>query len=114
MHNIDNPKRLAKIQERNGWTSNDMDLIYWTALGQASLQMPIRMTQVVKVSYDLLPMLGVMVHGYEPKPPTPCMLCHHDMKNRDHILQSPHHTNTCGITVCLLLFTKPETNSDIN
>jgi hypothetical protein len=30
------PPLLAKIRERNGWTTHDMSLIHWTALGRAT------------------------------------------------------------------------------
>jgi hypothetical protein len=33
-----------------------------------------------------------MVHRYDPKLPTSCMLCRHDNKDRDHILQCPHRS----------------------
>ena len=85
------PPLMAKIQERNGWTPQDMHLIHWKALGRATRRMPSRMTQLLKLSHDLLP-TAAMVHRYDPKLPTSCMLCRHDHEDRDHILQCPHHS----------------------
>jgi hypothetical protein len=80
---------MAKKQEQNGWTPQDMSLIHWTALGQAPRRMPSRLTQILKLLHDLLP-TAAMVHHYDPKLPTSCMLCWHDNEGRDHILQCPH------------------------
>jgi hypothetical protein len=55
------PPLLAKIQERNGWTTHNMSLIHWTALGRAAQRMPSRMTQILKLSHDLL-LAAAMVH----------------------------------------------------
>jgi hypothetical protein len=85
------PPLLAKIQERKGWTTHDMSLIHWTALGRATRQMPSRMTQILKLSHNLLP-IAALVHRYDPKLPTSCMLCRNDHEDRDHILQCPHRS----------------------
>jgi hypothetical protein len=83
------PPLLAKIQECNGWTTHDMSLFHWTALGRATRQMPSRMIQILKLLHNLLP-TAALVHRYDPKLPTSCMLCRHDHEDRDHILQYPH------------------------
>jgi hypothetical protein len=82
---------MAKIHERNGLTFHDMSRIHWTALGQATCRMPSRRTQLLKLSHDLLP-TAALVHRYDPKLPTSCMLCRHNNEDRDHILQCPHHS----------------------
>jgi hypothetical protein len=60
------PPLMAKIQKQNGWTPHDMSLIHWTALGRATQRMPSGMTQIMKLSHDLLP-TAAMVHRYDPK-----------------------------------------------
>jgi hypothetical protein len=86
------PKLMAKTQEPKGWTSHDMNLIHRPALSQAIERVSSRMTQLVKLSHDLLP-TGVMVHIYDPKLPTSCVFCRHDTKDPDHTLQCPHPTH---------------------
>jgi hypothetical protein len=49
------------------------------------------MTQIVKLSHDLIPAAD-MVHRCDPKLPTSCMLCRHATEDCKHILQCPHHT----------------------
>jgi hypothetical protein len=80
---------MAKIQEHNGWTTHDMSLIHWIALGRANRRMPSQMTQILKLSHDMLP-TAAMVNRFDPKLPTSCMLCWHDNEDRDRILQCPH------------------------
>jgi hypothetical protein len=49
------------------------------------------MTHILKLSHDLLP-AAAMVHRYDPKLPTSCMLCRHDHEDRGHILQCPRRS----------------------
>jgi hypothetical protein len=67
------PNNLARIQQRNRGTPNNMDPIHWMFLGQVTKWMPIRLTQTVKLSHDFLP-TAVLVHRYALKLPTYCML----------------------------------------
>jgi hypothetical protein len=85
------PPLMAKIQERNGWSPHDMSRTYWTALSRATRRMPSRMTQILKLSHDILP-AAELVHRYDPQLPTSCMLCRHGNEDRDHILQCPHRS----------------------
>jgi hypothetical protein len=68
------------------------------------------MTQILKLSHDLLP-TAALVHRYDPKLPTFCMFCRHNNEDRTTFYNALTVLVTYGVIDSLLPSRTPANNN---